>query len=341
MIKIAIIGAGKVAKNVHLPSWNKISNVSVVGVIDKDIVKARTFSKVNNIKYYSNSLVSLLKITNLDAVDICTSNKSHHQIIVDSLNRNLNVICEKPFTLKAKNIDEIIKLSQKNKLVCLSAQHQRFRLPSIKLKELMNKKKLGDIYSIHVECNFNYAEAIRNKNFYLKKLSGGGPLIDLGSHFIDLILWLLNNPTPSTVSCFTTSILSKNLKNISKINKNADIEDYSKSFIKFSKKLVLSLELSYLNNSNIEKTQEIILQGTKQKITWPKMISTKLLNKNSTHKIIEKKKASQLMLENFVNCIKYKKYSNKDLLIIKKSIKIIELLYRSAKIGKEVKFENF
>ena len=71
------------------------------------------------------------------------------------------------------------------------------------------------------------------------------------------------------------------------------------------------------------------------------MISTKLLNKNSTHKIIEKKKASQLMLENFVNCIKYKKYSNKDLLIIKKSIKIIELLYRSAKIGKEVKFENF
>jgi len=340
VIKIAIIGAGKVAENFHIPAWKKIKNIEVVGIVDSNIIKAKKLAKKHSIKNTAENIDTLLKLIKVDAVDVCTSNFTHSQLILRCIKNKLHVLCEKPFVLNYKDIGKITQVSKKNKVVCLSAQHQRYRFPSIQLKNILNKNKLGKIYAIHIESLSSFSDAIQNINFYKRKNSGGGPLMDLGSHFIDLLLWLLKNKKVNSVAAFSSFALSKYLKKKKMINKESDIEDYSKGFIRFNDNLTVSFEFSYLLNSNIRKSQKITFHGTKQTLIWPDMTSKKIFKKNSYFKEKEKEKASILMLKNFTNLIMTKQYHNKDLKITKNTLKIIKLLYDSIKKGKEVKFEN-
>jgi len=141
MINLIIIGAGKIAENFHLPSWKRISNVNIVGIIDEDVTKAKKLAKKFNIEHFDKSLKNILKKYSVDAVDIWSSNKSHEKLILAALKNNLHVICEKPFVENYKKIRKIQKIANMKKLVCVPAQHQIFRMPSIISKKLISKKK--------------------------------------------------------------------------------------------------------------------------------------------------------------------------------------------------------
>ena len=127
MIKIAIIGAGNVVKNFHLPAWKKIKGVKIVSIVDKKLSKARLLAKKYKINSFYKNIDSLFKKQSFDAVDICTPNQEHKKNIIFSLKKNKHVICEKPFVLDLKSFNKIGHLAKKNKLICVTAQHQRFR----------------------------------------------------------------------------------------------------------------------------------------------------------------------------------------------------------------------
>jgi len=339
MIKVVIIGAGKIAEKFHLPAWKKLKNVKVVGIVDTNLKKAAKISKKFKVKNFSKNLKTILKKTEVDAVDICSSNNSHEKLILDALKNKFHVICEKPFVINHKVLKKIIKISKKNKLICLSAQHQRFREESKKLKKIILEKKLGKIYSIHINSKYNYSHALKNVGFIKKSYSGGGPVIDLGSHFFDLVLWLLDNPKPTTVNAFTSNNLSLSLVKSKKINSEINVEDYAKGMIRFGRDIILTFEFSYLLNSHRKRSEDLTIYGTKSNIVWPKLYTSKLKNKKTLKiKVHEKKKASVMMLENFIKHIKHGNYNNGDLILTNNAIKIISLLYKSAKRRKEIFF---
>ena len=109
--------------------------------------------------------------------------------------------------------------------------------------------------------------------------------------------------------------------------------------IRFRGNLILTFEVSYLLNSNKKKFEDLVIYGTKSNIVWPKLHMTRLKNKKIFKlKTYEKKKACVMMLESFMKSIKHRNYDNRDLFLTKNTLKIISLLYKSARQGKEVLF---
>jgi len=339
MINIVLIGAGKIAEKFHLPAWRKIPGIKVVGIADKDINKAKILAKKFNIKNYDININKIIKKCKIDAVDICTSNDTHQKIILNCLDNNLHVLCEKPFVVNFKSIKKIKNIIKKKNLICIGAQHQRFRRPSQDLKKLILKNTLGNIYSVKINSLYNKSHVLKNVNLINNDLTGG-PLLDLGSHFVDLALWLLNNANAISVNSFTSNTLSKKLIKNNKISKKFKVPDYCSGSILLKKKIILNYELSYLLNSSTKKYENLIIYGDKANISWPNLIMTKLNRKNKINMFKKEiTPASVLMLKDFINKIRSKKkFSCLD--TIENGLKIIDALKRSAKKKRTVYFEN-
>ena len=332
MINLILIGAGKIAEDFHIPSWKRISKANLIGIVDTDIKKARILAKKFKIKNFSTSLSKIVKKVPADAVDICSSNKSHEKLILEALKNNLHVICEKPFVENYKKIKKIKKIANRKKLVCVPAQHQIFRMPSLILKRLILKKEIGSIYALKILSLYKKSHALKNSS-YVNNKKFGGPLLDLGSHFIYLILWLLKNPKIKFLQCFNSNLLAKKF-----YNKKFRVEDYSCGQILFKNKINLNFEFSYLMNMKKNSLEKIILYGTKKNIIWPDLFaSTITSNKSFSYNKREIIKASDAMFSNFIKKIKTRE-RNKELDLIYSSIKIINLLQQSAKLRKGISF---
>ena len=309
MINIAIIGAGNIAKNFHLPAWKKIKGVKIVGIVDRKLNKAKLLAKKYKINSFYKNTASLFREQHVDAVDICTPNQEHKKNIMFSLKKNKHVICEKPFVLDLKSFKQITNLAKKNKLVCVAAQHQRFRKSSIDLKKLVVNNKIGSIYTAHISAIYKRSNTVKNSNFTTFSKSGGGPLIDLGSHFVDLTWWVMGTPKPISVSTFASNELARYLKKNEKTSlKKFDVEDYASGVIRFKKNKSITFQMSYLLNCE-KNEKKITFYGTKGGFLWPsaKFVTVKNdVTKNKSFFSKEKSPASVLELQHFIDCIKKK-----------------------------------
>tara|TARA_B100000029_G_scaffold484866_1_gene537541 strand:- start:638 stop:1663 length:1026 start_codon:yes stop_codon:yes gene_type:complete len=339
MINIAIIGAGNVAENFHLPAWKNIKGIKIVGIVDKNLNKAKLLSTKYRVKSSYQNIDTLFREQKVDAVDICTPNKDHQKTIIYSLKKNKHVICEKPFVLNFKDFRKIKYLAKKKKLVCVAAQHQRFRQPSINLKKLVIKNKIGSIYTAHISAIFKRSKTVKNSNFTNLSKAGGGPLIDLGSHFVDLAWWIMGKPKPISASVYTSNKLAKYLEKNEKVFwKKFDIEDYASGVVRFEQNKSITFQMSYLLNCK-ENEKNIKFFGTKGGLSWPNVELTTIKNnitKNKSFFSKEKKSASILELQHFIDSITKKRKQNPDLKEMETMTKIIETFHKSIYKNKEI-----
>jgi len=339
MINVAIIGAGSIAKNFHLPAWNKINGIRIVGIVDKNLSKAKLLAKKYKSAKCYKKMSLLFKNEKVDAVDICTPNSEHEKQIIFSLNNNKHVICEKPFVLKFKAFKKIYSLAKKKKLICVCAQHQRFRQPSIEIKKIVDQKKLGLIYTAHISAIFKRSKTVNNSYFTSKTKSGGGPLVDLGSHFIDLAWWIMGNPKPVSAFVYGSNALARYLKkNEKNYWKKFDVEDYSYGCIRFKGNKSITFQLSYLLNTNRD-IKKIEFFGTKAGVQWPEVKLTRIKNNITRTKLLfstEKNLASIIELKHFIKSIKKKVIQKPTLLETGYMVKIIDASIKAMREKKEV-----
>ena len=199
-LKVGIIGCGGIANGKHMPSLAKIAEIEMVAFCDIEIEKAEAAAKkygTEQAKVYTD-YKELLKDNDIDVVHVCTPNRSHSSITVDVLEAGKHAMCEKPM---AKTSDEARKMleaaNRTGKKLTIGYQN-RFRGDSKYLKTTCENGDLGDIY-------FAKAHAIRRRavptwGVFLNEFEqGGGPLIDIGTHALDLTLWMLDNYKPKYV----------------------------------------------------------------------------------------------------------------------------------------------
>ena len=276
--KIALIGCGGMGTH-HLLAYKDIPEVDIVAICD--IVPGRAEDRVEkhapNAKAYSDYR-EVLEIPGLDAVDICTPNYLHSIIAVEALNKGLHVFCEKP---DAVNVEEAMKMkaaAEANDRVLMVMRNNRYSPEAQFLKKFIEDGKMGEIYA--GRCGWQRRRGIPGKGgwFTTKAQSGGGPLIDLGVHMIDLAMWLMGNPTPVAVSGCTfckfadTDVSdSVNSKFGDKVEDGTfDVEDLAMGFIRFDNGACLQIEFSWA--SNVEKEQNFVeLRGTKAGASWPNL----------------------------------------------------------------------
>lgn len=274
-IKIAIIGCGGIAYHAHLTSYRKIERFDIVAVCDIIPERAEKFAAELGISAVYTDYHDVLKIDGLQAVDICTPNYLHSVIAVDALNAGLHVLCEKPDAINPSEAEKMKQAAERNGKTLMVIRNNRFLIQSQYLKQYIADGKLGKIYA--GRCGWQRRRGVPGRGgwFTTKAQSGGGPLIDLGVHMIDLAMWLMGNPHPVAVSGCTYAEFTSDDGTESSASKYGtktengtfDVEDLAMGFIRFDNGACLQIEFSWA--SNIARENKFFeLRGTKAGAEW-------------------------------------------------------------------------
>ncbi len=194
VVKIGIIGCGGIANGKHMPALLKVENAQMVAFCDIVPERAEKAAKeygAEGAKVYSD-YKELLEDKDIDVVHVCTPNLSHKDISIDALESGKHVMCEKPMAKTAADAREMLEVAKRTGNKLTIGYQNRFRTDSLYLKSACERGDLGEIY-------FAKAHAIRRRAvptwgvFLNEEEQGGGPLIDIGTHALDLTLWEMNN----------------------------------------------------------------------------------------------------------------------------------------------------
>lgn len=199
-LRIGIIGCGGIANGKHMPSLKALNRVDMVAfcdIIPEKAQKAAAEYGAPGAKVYTD-YKELLGDKTIDVVHVCTPNRSHADISIDALNAGKHVMCEKPMAKTAADARRMVEAAKKSgRKLTIGYQH-RHKPESTYLKSVIERGDLGDIY-------YAKAFAIRRRGtpnwgvFLNEYEQGGGPLIDIGTHSLDLTLYLMNNYKPRMV----------------------------------------------------------------------------------------------------------------------------------------------
>lgn len=275
-LKMAVIGVGGIAQNQHLPAYANIDNIEIIAVCDILPDRAKEVAEKFNVPTYYTDYKDVLNIEGLDAVDICTPNYWHSIIAKDALEKGLHVLCEKPDAINVAEAEKMKLAAEKNNKTLMVIRNNRFMESSKFLKKYIDDGQMGNIYA--GRCGWQRRRGIPGRGgwFTTKELSGGGPLIDLGVHMIDLAVWLMGNPKPVAVTGCTYNKFadSEDISDSAESkygDKNAngtfDVEDLAMGFIRFDNGACLQIEFSWA--SNVEKEKRYVeLRGEKSGSIW-------------------------------------------------------------------------
>lgn len=252
-LKVGIIGVGGIANGKHLPSLAKLSAVQMVAFCDiveeRAVAGAKQYG-VKGAKVYTD-YKQMLKDSKLDVVHICTPNISHSEITVAALEAGCHVMCEKPMAKTAEGARKMVEAAKRTGKKLSIGYQSRFRSDSQYLKRFCESGGMGEIY-------FAKAHALRRRAvptwgvFLDEHAQGGGPLIDIGTHALDLTLWLMNNYEPEYAVGTTYHKLGQRKNSANAWGtwdpKQFTVEDSAFGFVKFRNGATVFLESSWALN---------------------------------------------------------------------------------------------
>ena len=196
-LRIGIIGCGGIANTKHMPALSKISKVELVAfcdIIEQKAIDAKQKFGTPDAKTYVDYR-DLLADETIDVVHVCTPNRSHSFISVDALNSGKHVMCEKPMAINSEEAQKMLDAAKKSGKKLTIGYQTRQRLEAQYLKKESESGTFGDIY--YAKATAVRRRAVPTWGVFLNEYEqGGGPLIDIGTHALDLTLWVMNNYKP-------------------------------------------------------------------------------------------------------------------------------------------------
>jgi predicted dehydrogenase len=189
-LRCAVVGCGNIAKTSHLPILNKIKEIKIVALCDQQLEVAEAMARAFKIPNVYTDFSSMLKQERLDFVNICSPPHTHFEFSIQSIQKQLHVLLEKPMALNTSEADKILSLANENKIK-LSVVHN-FLYHPIMQKAIFSiaSGEIGDILSIHVTILEKQTGPICKPDHWSHQIQGGR-LGDLSEHAIYLIINLL------------------------------------------------------------------------------------------------------------------------------------------------------
>ena len=266
-LHVGIIGVGGIAEGKHMLSLSKLGNVEMVAFCDLLEERAQKGAEkfgVKGAKVYTD-YQKMLDGSKLDVVHVCTPNDSHAPITIAALESGAHVMCEKPMAKTAEGARLMLAAARRTGKKLTIGYQNRFRVDATYLKQYVNDGGLGEIY-------FAKAHAIRRRAvpnwgvFLNADAQGGGPLIDIGTHALDLTLWMMDNYEPESVM---GSVYRKLADRENSANawgpwdpKEYTVEDSAFGYIKFTNGATVILESSWAINLRHSDESKCTLCGT-------------------------------------------------------------------------------
>jgi predicted dehydrogenase len=267
-LKAGIVGCGGIASQKHFPALSLLKDeVEIIyfcDIIEERAVKGAKEFGVPGAKV-STDYKELLKDGSIDVVYVLTPNVSHSPITCDALEAGKHVMCEKPMAINYAEGKKMVEAAKRTGKKLTIGYQNRFRRDSRSLFAQSRDGELGEIY-------FAKAHAIRRRAvptwgvFPDKAKQGGGPLIDIGTHALDLVLWFMNNYEPASVLGQTF----QKLKDCPEGNMfgpwdpaKFETEDSAFGMIRMKNGALIYLEASWALNMINTKEAQVTLCGTK------------------------------------------------------------------------------
>lgn len=259
-LKAAIIGTGGISP-VHNSGYVKSEMAEVYAICDikPDVLKKK--SEMFNVpaeRCFAN-YKDLLKLKEIDCVSVCTPNKLHCEITVAALKAGKHVLCEKPMAMNAaecQKMNDAAKAAGKKLQIGLM---QRFRSDATYIKKLLDEGALGNVY-------YGRCRAIRRRGvpswgvFGQVDKQGGGGVIDIGVHMMDLTWFLMGRPTPVAISGTTYRTIGNTPGHMGMFGpwdwKTYTVEDFAVGLVRFKNGATMSVECGFI--ANLDKDSEAI-----------------------------------------------------------------------------------
>ena len=315
-IKLGIIGCGAIAER-HLQVLQK-KDVQLVVAVDANEDTAKHIKE----KYrFESSASDYRQIYNqVNVVINCLPNFLHAPVSIDFLKQGINVLCEKPMALGENEATMMISAAKETGTILSVANVRRFYWSSKEIKKIISEKSMGEVLGIDAEEGFIFSWKSKSGFFFDKKKAGGGVLLDMGSHLLDLILWFLED--------YPVSISYKD-DNYGGVEADAELELF------FLRDLKVSVKISRLRNlRNINR-----IKFTKGEIFFRPDECNKILivNNDGTSTFVEASvnkgeiKYFEDMMDDFLNSISGGKTLFIDPNDVLPSIRLIDLCYSNQK----------
>lgn len=265
-IGIGVIGAGGIANLYHLPAYQALAEqCELVAICDVNLEQAKKIGDNFGITNVYSDYREMLKSPDVHAISVTTPNSLHFQPTIDALKAGKHVLCEKPLAMNAGEARQMCRVAKDERRVLQVALQKRFIAPMQFVKQYIDSGGMGDIY-------FARAQALRRRGvpswgvFIDKEKQGGGPLIDIGVHILDMTLFLMGYPKPVSAFGQTWDMLGKNPALFNSWGdydrSKFSVEDFAVGLIKFENGAAVSLESSFMGNME-EDVYQTQVYGTK------------------------------------------------------------------------------
>lgn len=346
---VAIVGCGRIANSAHLPALSKLDNVRIKYACDLIVEKAQKakedFPKIEQV--ITDYKVALAD-PEVEAVFVLTPNYAHYTVTMDALRAGKHVMCEKPVTVSYELSCEMAEEAEKQGKILNIGVCNRYHKSVELLEELNRKGEFGNIY--HIYCSFRAFRSIPGLGgaFTDKAQSGGGVLIDWGIHFLDLILYILGDAKLKNVTCDSYSEMAKDMKSYkyhgmwaedTKDVENGvnDVDDFITGYVRTDK---ASISFNGAWAQNIDQGEMFIdFLGDKKGARLTYGGQFKITDGQTLETVATEHEIPNMYLredDDFIKSIESGVKNKNNIVNILESMKLLDYLYKSAEIRKEI-----
>lgn len=248
-LHVGVIGLGWSGET-HIKAYLQQPNVAVQALAGLEADRLAALGKTYNIPHLYPDYQELIARDDLDAVSVCLPNFLHAPVSIAALKRGKHVLCEKPLARTAAEAETIVQAAAAAGRVLQVVFNQRARGEIQVLKRYIEAGNLGRIY--HVKASWIRRSGIPGLESWFTKraMSGGGPLIDIGVHMLDLVLYLLNEPEVTTINAATYAELGPRGRGSGSTTKmfvgsGYEVEDFATTFLRLADGTTVQLDVSW------------------------------------------------------------------------------------------------
>ena len=317
--RIAVIGCGRISQE-HLGAFVKIDSVKIVAVSDNRSDKVKSFAEQYKCNAYTD-YKKMIEKEDLDAVVICTPPNLHEKMAIFAMSKGLHVLCEKPFAISKNKAKAMCASAKKNKRLLMMASKFRFVDDVVKAKTIIESGLIGRPVLFE---NMFCSRVDMTKRWNVKrKISGGGVLIDNGTHSVDIARFLLG-PIKFIQAQFGCQI------------QKIPVEDTARIYFESKTKVMGTIDLSW--SLTKDSPNYISVYGTEGTILIGWKAAQYKLNQKDKWQVFgtgyNKHNAFYNQSRHFIDCINKKSKPIITGIDGLESVKVIEKAYESSRINK-------
>ncbi|MCL6625109.1 MAG: Gfo/Idh/MocA family oxidoreductase [Alicyclobacillus shizuokensis] len=346
-MRVGVIGAGTIARVAHLPHYQSHPDVELAALADLDALRARKLADEFGAKAVYTDAQAMFKQERLDAVSICTPNRTHAELVQTAFAHGVDVLVEKPLCSDAEDAERLVAAAEGAGRICMVGMTHRFRSDVQAVKRFLDAGDLGRLYYVR-------AHILRRRGtpagwFTDKSKSGGGCLMDIGVHALDLAWWMVGMPDLVSVSGqlvqgigrYQTLMASRwqSSDAANQENQVFDVEDFATAYLRFAGGLVMQLEVSWAVNGPQDDALKVDVFGDRGGITLDPPVFYGEHNRVLTESrlSVEGNDFYRDEIYHFVDCVQRRQ---QPLCTVQQGQKVVQMLLaivRSAETGREVR----